>query len=322
MRSVPRMRLFACLILTLLLVLPGQRPVAADLYLLVPSGPGGGWDTTAREAAQVMQAEGLIERVELSNLSGAGGGRALLSLIEGEQPEATLMVQSLPLLLRNLTGVFDVGFRDLQPIALMIAAHQVVVVREADGYTDTAAWLEAVRADPLAHAVVGGSAPGSLDHITAVLLLSQAGLSAEDVRYAPSDAGADAMRRFRQGLGSALVTGYDQLAGELDDGELHILGIASPQPVEGIPVRTFHEQGYDVVLVNWRGFFARAGQAEADYDAYRELLVRLAATDAWRSVLKRYGWSEFLLTGDELQQFLEQQEAMLKQVLQTLELVQ
>ncbi|WP_151704879.1 Bug family tripartite tricarboxylate transporter substrate binding protein [Nitrincola alkalilacustris] len=295
---------------------------AAPLHLLIPSGPGGGWDTTAREVARVLQGEGLVEEVVLTNLAGAGGGQALLSLIEGEQPESTLMVQSLPLLLRNLTGVFDVGFRDIQPIALMIGAHQVVVVREEDGHSTTAEWLAAVQSDPVAHAVVGGSAPGSLDHITAVLLLTQAGLTAGDVRYAPSDAGADALRRFRQGLGSALVTGYDQVANELASGELRVLGIASPEPVADIPVPTFREQGYDVVLVNWRGFFARAGHSDDVYAAYRELLGQLAMTNAWKEVLARYGWSDFVLMGDDLDSFLEAQEEMLRDVLRALEIIQ
>jgi len=320
MFSLYRWLLRMCLLSALVLLSPQLS--SAPLYLLIPSGPGGGWDTTAREVARVLEGEGLVEEVVLTNLSGAGGGRALLSLIDGEQPESTLMVQSLPLLLRNLTGVFDVGFRDIHPVALMIGAHQVVVVRAEDGYSTTAEWLAAVKSDPAAHAVVGGSAQGSLDHITAVLLLRQAGLSAGDVRYAPSDAGADALLRFKQGLGSALVTGYDQVADELVSGELRALGIASPEPVADIPVPTFREQGYDVVLVNWRGFFARSGQSQDAYAGYRELLGQLALSEAWRVALARYGWSEFVLMGDELEAFLEAQEEMLKDVLLSLELIQ
>ena len=40
---------------------------------MVPNAPGGGYDTTARAAAQVMEKEGITGPVQVFNLPGAGG---------------------------------------------------------------------------------------------------------------------------------------------------------------------------------------------------------------------------------------------------------
>ena len=43
------------------------------LQYMVPNAPGGGYDTTARTAAQVMEKEKITGSVQVFNLPGAGG---------------------------------------------------------------------------------------------------------------------------------------------------------------------------------------------------------------------------------------------------------
>jgi putative tricarboxylic transport membrane protein len=57
-----------------------------DLKIMAPAGPGGGWDTTAREMARVMERQNVIDKsVEVYNVSGAGGtiGRSQLASKRG-----------------------------------------------------------------------------------------------------------------------------------------------------------------------------------------------------------------------------------------------
>ena len=60
----------------------GSAAPANGLQYMVPNAPGGGYDTTARAAAQVMEKEGITGTVQVFNLPGAGGTVGLqLSLI-------------------------------------------------------------------------------------------------------------------------------------------------------------------------------------------------------------------------------------------------
>ncbi|HAS63947.1 MAG TPA: tripartite tricarboxylate transporter substrate-binding protein, partial [Vibrio sp.] len=89
---------------------------AADIekiHFLIPGGAGGGWDMTARGTGDVLMKEELVENVSFQNLSGGGGGKAIAHLIEtAERQEDTLMVNSTPIVVRSLTGVFPQSFRD------------------------------------------------------------------------------------------------------------------------------------------------------------------------------------------------------------------
>ena len=47
-----------------------------EVHFLIPAGPGGGWDGTARGIGEALRRSGLVEKVSYENLSGGGGGRA------------------------------------------------------------------------------------------------------------------------------------------------------------------------------------------------------------------------------------------------------
>ncbi|MCX4029384.1 hypothetical protein H0A36_02995 [Endozoicomonas sp. SM1973] len=109
---------------------------------LIPGGEGGGWDTTARQTGQALIDTKLIKSTSYKNLSGGGGGRAIISLItETDKYKNTLMVQSTPLILRNLSGIIPHCYRDITPVSLLIAEYQVLVVPSNSTYKSTYAEL-------------------------------------------------------------------------------------------------------------------------------------------------------------------------------------
>lgn len=77
------------------------------IHFLIPGGAGGGWDMTARGTGDVLQKTNLVENVSYQNLSGGGGGKAIAHLIEtAKRQEDTLMINSTPIVVRSLSGVF------------------------------------------------------------------------------------------------------------------------------------------------------------------------------------------------------------------------
>ena len=92
------------------------------VHFLIPAGPGGGWDGTARGLGEAMIKSDLVSDVSFENLSGGGGGRAIAKLIEtAPRQQNTLLISSTPMVVRSLQKIFPQSFRDLKPIASVIA---------------------------------------------------------------------------------------------------------------------------------------------------------------------------------------------------------
>ena len=100
------------------------------IHFLIPGGAGGGWDMTARAVGESLSRSGIIEVASYENLSGGGGGRAIAHLIETAPRQTnTLMVNSSSFILRSLLKKFPHSYRDLTPIASVIADYGAFVVR-------------------------------------------------------------------------------------------------------------------------------------------------------------------------------------------------
>ncbi|MEL6773494.1 MAG: tripartite tricarboxylate transporter substrate binding protein, partial [Pseudomonadota bacterium] len=94
------------------------EPAVDSIHFLIPGGAGGGWDGTARGTGEALTKAGLVGTASYENMSGGGGGKAIGFLIENaESNHGTLMVNSTPIVIRSLTGVFPQNFRDLTLVA-------------------------------------------------------------------------------------------------------------------------------------------------------------------------------------------------------------
>ncbi len=95
--------------ITILLVAAaaGASGAAESIHFLVPGGAGGGWDATARGVGMVMRRSGIIDTASFENISGAGGGLGIATLIEtADRRGNVLMVNSTPIIVRSLSGAF------------------------------------------------------------------------------------------------------------------------------------------------------------------------------------------------------------------------
>lgn len=318
-------RLFTIAALGIAAVTAALTPAQADpqideIHFLIPGGAGGGWDGTARGTGEALLAAGLVGSASYENLSGGGGGKAIAHIIENAaNQQGTLMVNSTPIVIRSLTGRFPQSFRDLTPIAGIIGDYAALVVK-ADSPLQTFADLVAVfKANPSDLAIAGGSVPGSMDHLVPAMAFKAAGADPAQVKYLPFDAGGEAMASLLSGEADALSTGLGEALELAKAGEVRILATTAPGRLADAPeIPNLREQGFDVVFVNWRGFFAAPGLSPEKRDAYIELLDAMLATPEWEAVRKRNGWVNIFNAGDDFVSFLEDQEVVLKALMQEL----
>ena len=292
----------------------GETPdVSEKIHFIVPGGAGGGWDGTARGTGEALTASGLLKTASYENLSGGGGGTAIAHMIEtAERQHGTLMVNSTPIVVRSLTKVFPYSFRDLTPIASVIADFAAFVV-PADSPIES--WDQVVEAavdDPASIRVAGGSVRGDLDHIAVAMAFKAAGVNPVEMLYIPYDAGGKALTGLLSGETEILSTGLGEVLGMAKSGQLRILAITAEERVPDLPdVPTLVELGYDVTFANWRGFFGAPGISDELADDYADLLESMYATDEWEIVRARNGWSNLYKAGPDFYSFLEDQEKII-----------
>ncbi|MBK0398309.1 tripartite tricarboxylate transporter substrate binding protein [Limibaculum sp. M0105] len=296
---------------------------AADLdrlHFLIPGGNGGGWDTTARAVGEALTSAGIVGSASYENLSGRGGGKAIAHLVEtGPGGDDILMVNSTPIVIRSLQGVFPHDFRDLTPVASIIGDYAALVTRAGSPIMSFADFKAAYDADPQTLAMGGGSVAGGMDHLVAALILREAGSDATKLRYVPYDAGGEAMTGLLGNEVDVLSTGFSEAAAMTLAGKVNLLCVTAPARLPDHPDHpTCAEAGANAVFINWRGFFAAPGLPADRRDAYVSALERMLGTPEWEAIRSRYGWVELFKTGDDFKAFLLVQEKQIGQLMQML----
>lgn len=297
--------------------------LAADvekIHFLIPGGAGGGWDMTARGTGDVLVKSDIVENVSFQNLSGGGGGKAIAHLIEtAKRQEDTLMVNSTPIVVRSLTGIFPQSFRDLTPVAATIADYGAIVASADSKYSS---WEEVVadfKDNPRKVKIAGGSARGSMDHLVVAAAFKGEGFDAKTVRYIAYDAGGKAMAALLSGETQLLSTGLGEVLEMSKSGQVKVLAVTAPKRLDAAPnIPTLVEYGNETVFANWRGFFAAPGISQAKIDEWNLALSHMYKTDEWSVVRDRNGWIDNYKADKDFYTFLEQQEEQMGSLMREL----
>ncbi|MFT6676093.1 MAG: putative tricarboxylic transport membrane protein [Sulfitobacter sp.] len=294
--------------------------VLDSIHFLIPGGAGGGWDGTARGTGEALTNSGLVGTASYENMSGGGGGKAIGYLIENaESNHGTLMVNSTPIVIRSLTGVFPHNFRDLTLVAGTVGDYAAIVVAKDSPVNSMSDLIAAYDADPSGTAIGGGSVPGGMDHLVAAMVMEAAGKDALGVKYIPYDAGGKAMAALLSGEIAALSTGFSEAVDLAKAGEVKIIGVTSDERVGAAPdAMTMKEQGIDTSFVNWRGFFGAPGLPAEEVAMYQDALAKMYDTPEWETVRARNGWVNIHNSGDDFKTFLENQEKVIGDLMKKL----
>ena len=294
--------------------------VVDSIHFLIPGGAGGGWDGTARGTGEALTAAGLVGSASYENMSGGGGGKAIGYLIENaDSQHGTLMVNSTPIVIRSLTGVFPHNFRDLTLVSGTIGDYAALVVSKDSPINSMADLIAAYDADASGTAIGGGSVPGGMDHLVAAMVMEAAGKDALNVKYIPYDAGGKAMAALLSGEIKALSTGFSEAVALAQAGEVKIIGVTSDERVDAYAdAPTMMEQGIDTTFVNWRGFFAAPGLPADKLAMYQDAIAKMYDTPEWEAVRARNGWVNIHNSGDDFKTFLESQEKVIGDLMKKL----
>lgn len=294
--------------------------VVDSIHFLIPGGAGGGWDGTARGTGEALTKSGLVGTASYENMSGGGGGKAIGYLIENAaSQQGTLMVNSTPIVIRSLTGVFPQSFRDLTLVAGTIGDYAALVVDAKGPIKDLKGLIDTFNSDPSGTAIGGGSVPGGMDHLVAAMVFQAAGADPVSMKYIPYDGGGATMAGLLSGEVKAVSTGFSEAVELAKAGEVRIIGVTSDERVAAYKdAPTMKEQGNETTFVNWRGFFAAPGLPADKLSMYQAAIAKMYDTPEWAAVRDRNGWVDIHNPGDDFRSFLENQEKVIGDLMRKL----
>lgn len=317
--QVPLLRRLGLLIIAL--ALSSAHVAAERLHLIIPAGPGGGLDATARALGNAVVTMDQHAKVSYENRSGGGGGKAMAYFVSNADTlKNTLLVNSAPLIVRSLQGLFPHSYRDLTPIAGLIADPGVIAVRKDSKFQSWRDIAAALKGGKDRVFIAGGSVKGSLDHITLSLLAQAEGIDPRRLRYLAYDGGAKAQLALLSGEVDVMVSGLGETLAAHRAGTVRILGVTNDRDdMDGMT--SFVDQGLDVVFYNWRGVFAPLSTSAERREELKALMNTVTNTAAWQEQLARYGWQPMFLSGDDFTAYLAEQEILLTVVMTGLGLI-
>ncbi len=296
-----------------------------NLTIVAPSGAGGGWDLTARSIGKTMNETGLIDKaITIENKPGGGGAVFMATFATKEaKNDHMLMVKSPPILINNLKaeGNSPYGYKDTTPLAQLTKDFGAIVVRADSPYKSLSELLDAIKADPKAITMAGGSAPGSMDHLITILPAFEYGIDPKSVKYVSYDGGGEAMAALLGNNADAIGTDISTVTSYVKSGDVRVLAVTSPEKVaiEGLEdIPTLYDLGIETEFTIWRGIFGPKDMSETAKKYWVEKLTALNEKEEWAEELKRNGWEQDFRVGDDFTTFLEEQEGTITEILTAL----
>ncbi len=295
--------------------------LAADIKIIVPAAPGGGWDQLGRAVAQSLQASKLADRVQVNNSPGAGGTIGLAQLINNNKGDGNaLMVTGKGMVSAIYINKSPVSLSNATPIARLSGEYEVLVVPTASNLKSMADLMAMYKANPGSVSWAGGLA-GGVDQLTAGMIIQAVGGESAKFNYVAFGSGGEVLSQTLGGHVTVGLGGYNEFASQITAGKLRALAITSDKRLPGVNIPTLKEQGINVEFINWRGLMGAPGITEAQRQELINTVAKMVKTEQWKAILEKDGWVDLFMPGDEFKAYVESEQKNVLNLVNNLGLV-
>jgi len=273
------------------------------ITLIVPTAPGGTTDIAARMLADPL-GRALGQTIVVDNRGGASGGIEAVAVKRADADGHTLLMQYsgyhviTPAVSKQAPGWEP---KDFQPVANVLSAPQVIVVRAGLPIKTMAELIAYAKANP-GKLTYASSGNGSLQHVTGAMIEQQAGVQMTHIPY--------------KGTGPAL---QDLLGAQVDvtfgtpppymqhilSGKLRALAVTGKSRLASLPdVPTAAEAGLPRLdATSWFAVFAPAHTPKPVIDKLSAEIAKVMATPAFKQKAAEQGAAADYMTPQQLGDF-------------------
>lgn len=272
------------------------RPVE----LVVPFGAGGAADVSARKLAELAKDE-LGAQIQVRNVTG-GGGAVAYNQVKNAKPDGyTIIWSSGAVNTLAATGNIPFTYEAFKHAGVVSTETVTLTVDKDAPWQDLDGFMQAAQQQQMQ---VGNSGLGSFTHITSFALADAAGVQFNHVPFGDQLA----ITQVLGGQIEASVQHPAEILEQWEAGKIRILTLTSPEPLqtyEGVP--TAEEQGYDVIMTQWRGLSVPQETPDSAVQTLEETFTNVAQSDEWQSFVDSIGSQAQVMSTDEMTTFVADQ---------------
>lgn len=290
-----------------------EKPVT----IVVPFPPGGSTDSIARTLSTKLN-PALGQPFVVENKPGATGAIGAAQVKRAPADGYTLLVASIgvyatnPFLQKNLQ--YD-PLKDFDLLMVAVRAPNVLVVHPSVPAKNLAEFTDYLKKNP-DKVSFASSGAGSSDHLTAALFWQRAGVTGLHVPY---KGGAPAISDLLAGHAQSSFQNINAVLAHIRSGKLKALAVTGDKRSAVLPdVPTLTEAGVKGVDVySWQGVAAPKGLPKEAKDTLHTAMVAALNDAQVKQTLSEQGFEVVANTPEQFTQFLTQELARWKQVIET-----
>ena len=285
---------------------------AANIKMMIPANPGGGWDTTGRALGKALQDSGVASSVAYENKGGAAGIIGLAQYANATKGDGnSLMVMGAVMLGGIITGKPPVSLDKVTPIARLTSEYNVFVVPANSPLKTMKDVVDQLKKDP-GSVKWGGGSRGSTEHIAAAMLAREVGVDAAKINYVPFRGGGEAVAAILGGNVTVGGSGYSEFQQYIETGKMRPIAVTSGKRLKGINIPTMIEQGYNIEIGNWRGVYAPAGLTAAQRKDLTDMVLKATKSKSWAESLEKNNWTSAWMANPAFDDFVDSEFASLR----------
>ena len=298
------------------LVAAGALPLtafaAANVKMMIPANPGGGWDTTGRALGKALTESGAASTVSYDNKGGAAGALGLAQFVNGSKGDANaIMVMGAVMLGGLITGKPPVSLSQATPIARLSSEYNVFVLPANSPFKSMKDVVEQLKKDP-GSVKWGGGSRGSTEHIAAAMIAREVGVDPAKINYVAFRGGGEATAAILGGNVTVGGSGYSEFSEYITTGKMKALAVTSDTRLKGVSIPTLKEQGINVVIGNWRGVYGAPGISAEQRAVLTEMILKAVKSKSWMETSEKNSWTPAVLTGAAFDKFVDDDFASLR----------
>lgn len=288
----------------------------ANLKMMIPANPGGGWDTTGRSLGKAMLDAKQAATVTYDNKGGAAGALGLAPFLAGAKGDPNqMMVMGAVMLGGLITSKSPLNLMQATPLARLTTEYNVFVLPANSPHKTMADVIAQLKKDP-GSVKWGGGSRGATEHIAAAMIAREAGVDPSKINYVAFRGGGEATGAILGGNVTIGGSGLSEFAEYISTGKMKAVAVTSGERLDSAKdIPTLKEQGINVEIGNWRGVFGGPGISAAQRKGLIDAIVATTKSASWQDALKKNDWTPALLTGDEFTKFVEAEFANLRDVM-------
>jgi putative tricarboxylic transport membrane protein len=286
--------------------------IIEQLTIYVPGAENGGYDYTANALNDVLVQSGLVEKINIVHLAGAGGVLALTYFIHNDfSEEYAILLGGRSMMGAALYNNSSVSIQQTIPLSRLTGKPLAIAVTKKSPIENINDLLEGMSTDTSMIKWIGGSA-GAADNVFLKDLFVEMGLDIEELNYHPVPGGGQAVaKKLVSGKYTAAISTLDEFNQAISEQEIRIIALTSMDLIEGLDIPTLKSAGINIAMNDWHGVFISAKTSQTKKKILSELFKKLNKNSTWQKIIKDSHWQNNYIDDDKFLDFINREQTLL-----------